>query len=372
MTGAANNRSEIAGLAPETARLVVSFRSTTNSYKHLLFRAILRAVVEGEGPRLPYDRLLRLMLEEAWWPAFHFRLSLGLQDLVAERLDRLVADPDDWRRRPEEVRSLLAALPVDLSFERRRGLLRFVPQRLIAPWFEAELTGVSDGSRDRAIERLSNELFAERAPLYRIEAHGLEMHERWMDALRAEAALFQGWSDAAWLRFLEARNPHATSLAVKVRPGFLRGGLSEERRLWAEVAGRMPVACIYSGAPVEPGGFAVDHVLPFAFTGHDRFWNLSPIAPELNSAKRDRLPPLDAIPRLARQHVQLWRGAGALPARAQAGLRRLAEEYVIDLGLPPDSLGDEGAMTGAFVESYGSLLVIARRMGFPRWESHPG
>ena len=76
---------------PETAELdisplVRSMRNVTNSYKHLLLRAILRNVPTSRDGFLPHHDLFRGMLEEAWWPAFHYRLSLGKSDKVVSLL----------------------------------------------------------------------------------------------------------------------------------------------------------------------------------------------------------------------------------------------------------------------------------------------
>jgi 5-methylcytosine-specific restriction endonuclease McrA len=359
---------DLANLGLDTGPLVATFRSTTNSYKHLLFRAILRSVAHEAGPVIPFERLFRLMLEEAWWPAFHYRLSLGPRDMVVARLDAIVADPDEWRLRPEQVRDLIAAVPFDLRLERKVGLLRFVPQRLISSWFEADLVSLPDAQRDRVIERLSGERFDDAQPLYRLREDGIELHPLWLDCLGTWLSIFHGWSDASWLKYLESRNPNATSLLVKIRPGFERSGLAEERRVWMEVARRSPLICIYSGQPVALDLFAIDHVLPYTFVGHDRFWNLTPTSPGVNSSKRDRLPSEAVIPLLARQHAQLWAVSEALPGLAREAVRRSMDEYVVDLGLRPDQLRDPDAMVAAYVECYGPLLRIARRMGFPDWQ----
>ena len=92
--------------------LVATFRNVTNSYKHLWFRALLRAVTRGLGPEIGFGTLFRGLLEEAWWPAFHFRLHLGLQDQVVGRLDAAIADPDRLRWDPATVAAAVARHPV--------------------------------------------------------------------------------------------------------------------------------------------------------------------------------------------------------------------------------------------------------------------
>ena len=361
------SRTPPAGLGVDAAPLVRSMSPgrVTNSYKHLFLRALLARVRAGDAAPLFRD-LFHGMLAEAWWPAFHYRLTLGRQDRVVARLEALVEDPGALRLRPEDVPDYLRHVPFDLARERGQGLLRYVPERLLTPWFPE----VPPARVDRDVAEASRAGFAAVRPLYRIEADRVVLHPDWAAALAAHAPIFDGWSDAIWLGFLEARNPHATSLLAKIRPAFERGTLTEERRIWgaALALGDAQARCIYTGAPVAPDLFAVDHVLPHAFVGHDRFWNLSPVAPALNLAKSDGLPPEVAVARLADQHAVLWRNVGRLGTQGDR-LRRWRDDYGMDLGLDPVAAG-QGVFRAAYAEAYEPLLGIARRMGFPEWEMH--
>ena len=92
--------------------------------------------------------------------------------------------------------------------------------------------------------------------------------------------MIEGWSDALWLGFLEARNPNVPGLVEKIRPTFGRESLRRPARTLARGLdrGALHLHLHRSGRSI-PGRFALDHVLPRSFVAHDRLWNLTPIDP---------------------------------------------------------------------------------------------
>jgi hypothetical protein len=357
------------GNALDVSPLVRSLRSATNSYKHLLFRTVLKEAPREKSGFIAYHRIFAGMLAEAWWPAVHYRLSLGKQDMVVALLERSIDAIDDLRVRPDDVPALVAAIPFDLRRERTTGLLRYVPQRLIAPWFGDEVRG----REDVLIPTLSVERFSSLKPLYKLLDDGLQLHPEWNDFIVEWHDVFCGWSDANWLAFLEARNPHAPGLFSKIKPAFERGSLTAQRRIWTEACTQEPFHCIYTGTVIDPGFFALDHFLPHAFTGHDRFWNLTPMAPTLNIAKSDAIPAEQFVEKLAAQHAALHRIAPKLSEGARRELRRSVDGYCTDLGVSDDDLTVPDRLSNAYLESFSLLRGIAARMGFPLdWQPRNG
>jgi hypothetical protein len=53
------------------------------------------------------------------------------------------------------------------------------------------------------------------------------------------------------------------------------------------------VNCIYTGAKLTIGNYAVEHFIPYSFVSHDLIWNLIPADSVFNSSKSDKLPSLD-------------------------------------------------------------------------------
>jgi hypothetical protein len=169
--------------------LLGAFRHVTNSYKHLFFRALLKEIARGRREILRTD-LAAGMMEQAWWPGFHFRLHLGARDSVVSRIDATV-DIDGLRRDPRAVRRALEG-----AVTARDPLLRCIePDRIV----------VSDA---------------------------------WMRLLGDHLAFVQGWSDAVWVEYLEARNPGVPGLAAKFSPALARPSLADQAVLWRAVMGR--------------------------------------------------------------------------------------------------------------------------------------
>jgi hypothetical protein len=350
-----------------TPVLAGAFRHVTNSYKHLLFRALLREVSNGQD-RIPLARLASGMMEEAWWPGFHYRLNLGARDMVVARIAAAV-DAEALRRYPHAVR---VALDGAVSGSRDK-LLRFVPQRFLRPWFADQTRGLADHRVDAAVTALSraSRPVGAPVPLYEIAETEIRVAPVWMDYLENNLAFVQGWSDAMWIAYLEARNPGVPGLMQKIAPALDRPSLADQRVLWRAVMDREQVACIYTGTLLDPGNIAIDHFIPRSFVSHDRMWNLTPTCQQVNLAKSDHLPDLAFVPRLARQHAQVARTADRLEGRAAVIWNRALDEVASDLRIGSDVLRRADDLEAVYADMLGGLAGIARRMGFPEgW--HPG
>ena len=346
----------------DVSALIRTMRNVTNSYKHLLLRAILKSAQKTEYGFVSYDELFYGMLEEAWWPAFHYRLSLGKSDKVVALLDSKIEDADELRVKPEDVPSLIRTIPFDRRRQRTTGLLRYVPQRLIVPWFEEDVKGT--GKEDSLVPKLSVERFEAQKPLYRMQEDGITLHPDWLLHLQKWHSVFMGWSDAGWIAYLESRNPHALSLFAKIKPAFERTPLVAQRRIWAEACSKIRVECIYTGIQLDSAFFQLDHFYPHTFVGHDRFWNLTPTSPQINLDKRERLPESEFLAPLAAQHAKLHGVAARLSDGARRDLVRMREDYAIDLGIDGRDCEDSACLERAYRDSYRVLSGIAGRMGF--------
>ena len=69
--------------------------------------------------------------------------------------------------------------------------------------------------------------------------------------------------------------------------------LGKVRQLWEGVLELRPVPDVFTGKPVEPGKYDIDHFIPWSFVMNDELWNLAPMDSSLNSSKSNRLPQWD-------------------------------------------------------------------------------
>ena len=147
------------------------FQSTTTSYKYLFFRALLKTL-EAENfskSRISIALLATEMLSGAWYSVFYYRLSFGASDQVARCLNEIF--PEDASRREEQ--KIMDVLKTDDARTKAKILIRYVPQRLISPWFN-ELQRLPDGEKNNKINELSSRHFNDRKPIYRIEKDELD------------------------------------------------------------------------------------------------------------------------------------------------------------------------------------------------------
>ncbi|WP_068110655.1 hypothetical protein [Tropicimonas marinistellae] len=176
----------------DPAPLAQTFRAVSTSYKHLLFRVLLRDGIKRGRQQIDFANLAVGMMEEAWWPGFHHRLHFGVQDDVVARISAAV-DQEVLRRNPEKVRRAFASV---VASSGRDSLVRYVPQRFLRPWFALETRGLPDQQVDRTIEDLSRSRFSAVQPVYRVLDTGIEFHPTWIDYLERNLVIVQGWSDA--------------------------------------------------------------------------------------------------------------------------------------------------------------------------------
>ncbi|MFP4432467.1 MAG: methyltransferase domain-containing protein [Spirochaetaceae bacterium] len=86
---------------------------------------------------------------------------------------------------------------------------------------------------------------------------------------------------------------------------------------------RNSLTCVWSGSALRR--FDVDHAIPFALWGNNDLWNLLPTAPEVNNAKRAKLPSRKLVEARRPEIVEAWEH---LHSQEPALFLRHAEEFV--------------------------------------------
>ena len=347
----------------DVAKLARVFDDTTQCYKYLFFRALLEQFNQTDSLAISLGEILAGMIEAAWWPVMHYRLTIGVGHGV-HRMRELVEsqsqDPDESFRLID-VRQYAACVAAEnIDREISRGVLRYVPMRFLKPWLEE----VTDRQIDAYVGRLLPADAEARGLPYRvIDRRFVELSAAWADYFRANMPILKAWADLHWLDWMQARNPNVAIGLEKLGPPLDRQSLARQTAfLRAALAAETAPKCIFTDQPLDPGRIALDHFIPRTYIGHDRIWNLVPITPEINSKKGARLPRVEAVDRLAAFHSQAieFGRHGHIP-----NWTRFSDEYASDLRLSPDEIGDTARLVDAYRGTIIPMLTIAKRMGFP-------
>jgi len=355
--------------------LVRLFANTTNSYKYLFFNALLklsRGGTHSEATRcFDLEEVGVEMLAMAWYPHTFFKLSFGLQDQVARSLDRLVLP--QTARYPgssDFQQDLRQAIRTQSDSIGLSTLLRYVPYRLLRPFYRFETQGWKDSAVNDGIRRLAQAHFDSRRPLYRLirigESDVLELHPHWLAYIERNRNILDGWASWEWLRFLQGRNPNIPALAEKLAAPSRRSALATQRGYWGAVLEQAEVRCVYTGLRLGPDDYALDHFIPWSFVCHDQLWNLHPVAPHANSTKGNAVPDESYVEAFVGQQCRgLLASKGRLP---RARWDKLTLPFLSDLRLSKSALEDPRAVFDAYSPVLGSLMSLARQSGFPdRW-----
>jgi hypothetical protein len=359
--------------AVDVGALSALFRDTTTSYKYVFFLGLLRCLDRRDepDPRVPLREAIVEVLALAWYPHTFFRLSLGAQDQIGAILDDLSTrmGQQELGFSSTDVERLRASIDVALSPAQHRKLARYVPYRLLAPFFQAELGRVSETRKQEAIATLARAEFATRKPLYHVDGDELVLHPDWVVYLRENRSVVQGWASWHWLEYMQARNPNVPNLAGKLFPVVSRSPLTRQLAYWNAVARAEPLRCIYSGellARVE----ALDHYVPWSFVLHDRIWNLVPVTSRANSSKGDRLAASVYLDRLIDLQCQAL--IASRQHLARRAWERFAEEFEQDLRVsseiirtdPSDREALRRSLADAYRKTIPALENLATRQGF--------
>lgn len=357
------------------------FRHTTNSYKFVFFLALLdllkRDQFKGNRP-YTYAEITLEMLTIAWFAHTFFKLSFGVADKIAEKLDALDIDFQASTNLLARDRQALRTALQKSDLQDAGSLMNYVPYRLLRPFLEPHLSGVDKGSGifERAMPRITHAHFATARPLYRFNSDdygqcaSITFHPDWVAYLETHFPIIQGWAAWHWLGYMQRRNPATPAIASKLFPPAQRASLTAQTRYWRTLLAdpdRPELRCIYSGEVLTAEKFALDHYLPWSFVAHDPLWNLIPTPPSVNSAKSNHLPSADYLPGFVALQHQGLRVAHRVLSPSAFG--RFTEDYLTDLHLPSwEALLNIEPLAQAYQQNLNPLLTLAANQGFaPNW-----
>lgn len=358
----------------DISALLQVFSSTATSYKYLFFRALLNILAETHFNRLSIklDEILLEMLAIAWYPHTFFKLSFGTNDRIAEELERLDLDFPYAMTWGKESKNRLKAIIAQRDYS-RNDLLRFVPYRLIRPFFANKMKGINDTSSNNIIMGFARTEFDETRPFYFIteDRQTIIMHPDWMLYFFDNLTLVQSYIAWNWLDYMQRRNPSVPNLQTKLFPPVVRNPIEHQKAFWRTVLKHHPFRCIFSDEPLDVQRMSLDHFLPWSFVAHDQLWNIIPVSRSMNSAKSNNLPSLSHY---FKQFAEL-QYAGLRTYRNNPGSiswDKITESYIADLHMDPKDLLDRQKLYIGLKTTIEPLYSLAASQGFPKdWQWKP-
>jgi hypothetical protein len=277
------------------------FHSTTNSYKYLYFLSLLdiltRINFDNSFP-ISFEDIIVEMLANAWYPHKYFNLSFGIQDQIANKLDALELEITEpiLKFRDTDKKLLRKSINQQNIDDIVNFISRYVPYRLIRPFFSPETRGLKDYEVDPRIINLANNQFDAIKPLYSFNAEiqkdcsGIIIHPDWMRYLKQNYTIVRGWAFWEWLNYMQQRNPSIPNVVNKLFMPQQRDSLIKQTQYWKTILQFQDISCIYSQMKLDKNDIELDHYLPWSFVAHNQLWNLIPTTKSVNSSKSNSLP----------------------------------------------------------------------------------
>lgn len=347
------------------------FQKTTTSYKHLFFLGILscfanRLKTDDGSNAFNLREIVQELLAFGWYPHRFFKLSFGPSDQVGRILDSLKFDLSESAvSNPRNNDRLRQAIEQQFDLINATELQRYVPFRLLSPFYQTELAGLADYKRNERIRTLAHDKFtSESPPLYRfsVQRDAIELHEAWADYLKSNLAIVRGWALNGWTSYLQKCNPNTPAIIGKIAPPQKRAPLKAQRRIWKAVLKEQKFTCIYSNEPISSSNFDLDHFIPWSFVCHDQLWNLIPADPNHNSSKGNSLPNIDQIGAFI--FTQQKALAVAQSILTKDSWQKVTEDYSAGLNIHADRLRDKDALREAYNRTLNPLVSLASQLGF--------
>lgn len=359
------------------AALSQIFSDTATSYKYLFFLSLLdilnRRHFEVLSP-ISFEELIVEMLANAWYPHTFFKLSFGKQDKIAQKLDSLelnIEEPILQFKDPDKrlLRKVIASQNLKDAVSHLR---RYVPFRLIIPFLETELAGISRGKGNRvdvAMPAIADRYFEDKKPLYRFDStiqkdcRSVIVHPDWASYLESHYVVVRGWLSWEWMHYMQKRNPSTPAIANKLFVPSKRDSLGKQTDYWKMILRSQQLHCIYSQQLLDPERLSLDHYLPWSFVAHDQLWNLLPTVPEVNSSKSNNLPSSVYFENFVKlQHAGLTMAHQSL---TESQWVRQVEPYILDMRINnKEDLLDVKKLCNAYDQLINPLVSLASNQGF--------
>lgn len=345
---------------------------TATSYKYLFFLSIIRKIKEiGKSEcgisEIKFIDIAVEMLLIAWFPHRYFRLSFGVQDQCADILNKFVNSQNRVFENGPITNTTLGQLRMDLfdwlteNDNYLKKLLKYVPFRLLSPFYEKELESVADAQRNSKIELLANKGEIENISLYKFTNDSILIDGSWREYMQKNMPIIEGWVNWHWCDYLQNKNLSVPSIPKKILPILQRISMKKEKEYWQDVLAHKDLRCIYTSK--ELNSFELDHFLPWTFVAHNQLWNLIPVIGVANASKSNNLPSLSYLDSFIQEQASAIQISKMIYPEKK--WKKIMEPYISDLNVACyDDLLDETILEKAYRSTIMPLYEIAKTNGF--------
>lgn len=275
-------------------------------YKFYWLEAIVQLISRGVK-ETTFEEVIDEMICNAWYSVreFHIHLSGVMMDgQVRDGLERAIlklSELSDLQSNASkvEINNAIKEHASELKSAKEQ-LTNMVPYRALAGFFDKVDEVVDWGSVKRItafIEHVNKDAVI--LPYTLGESSKLKkeiyFQQSWIEMIQDNTVPILGWIQYEKVKWLQNNNPEVPGLVYKLEAlDDKKRKLEKVRDLWKEIMKIRKVNDVFTGDILESDKkYDVDHFIPFSFVMNDELWNLSPMDPNLNSAKNNRLPDWD-------------------------------------------------------------------------------
>ncbi|MBR6365846.1 MAG: HNH endonuclease, partial [Lachnospiraceae bacterium] len=266
-------------------------------YKFYWLEALVQLISEGREA-VTFDDVINEMICNAWYSVreFHIHLSgLPADGQIKDGLERAVLTLTELSNLAAnaskvEIRNAIRAHESQLKAAKTQ-LTNMVPYRALAGFFPREGDAPdweSERRMVRYIERINRDITT--LPYTLGESSKLKkevfFNPLWRKMIQDNTVSILGWIQYEKVKWLQNNNPEVPGLVYKLAPMDEKmRKLGHVRNLWEGILDLHEVRDVFTGRPVLPKQYDVDHFIPWSFVMNDELWNLSPMDSSLNSSK---------------------------------------------------------------------------------------
>ncbi len=274
-------------------------------YKFYWLEAIVTLIAE-DITETTFDEIIDEMICRAWYSVceFHIHLSgIGMDGEVKDGLERAVLKLSELSGLSSnasriEIKNSIKQFHQDL-YRYKEQLTHMVPYRALAGFFSSTGITVPWNSIRKMTETI--DVFNSHVKIlpYTIGnssnlSREVKFNLEWIKMIQDNTVEILGWIQYEKIKWLQNNNPEVPGLVYKLLPMEEKTRkLGQVRKLWEGVLSLQEISDVFTGKPIRPACYDIDHFIPWSFVMNDELWNLMPMDSSLNSSKGNRLPEWD-------------------------------------------------------------------------------